>query len=110
MKKVFASKKMMRISGTKVLTIDAVDVVRFRMEQSNLRQSDLIPYFGSRSRVSEFLSRKRSPSLSHLRNLHFGLGIPAEVLLQYPKYPTQKSTTKPKEGSDVEKLLKEMEV
>lgn len=61
---------------------DPVDAVLFRMEQQNLSQKDLVPYIGSRSKVSEVLSRKRPLSLSMIRALHAGLGIPAKVLLQ----------------------------
>lgn len=54
------------------------------MEQQELSQRDLIPFIGSRSKVSEVLSGKRSLSLQMIRNLHQGLGIPADVLLQKP--------------------------
>lgn len=59
-----------------------VDAIRFRMDQADLKQQDLIPYLGSRSKVSEVLSGKRPLSLTMMRKLHDGLGIPAEVLLQ----------------------------
>src|SRR6056297_1563828 len=61
---------------------DPVDAIRFRMEQAGLKQQDLVPYMGSRSKVSEVLNRKRPLTLSMMRGLHRGLGIPAEVLLQ----------------------------
>jgi len=59
-----------------------VEAIRFRMEQANLSQRDLIPFIGSRSKVSEILSGKRSLSLPMIRALHDGLGIPLEVLVQ----------------------------
>ena len=61
---------------------DPVDAIKFRMEQLGLIRKDLIPYLGSQSKVSEVLNRKRPLSLSMMRALHDGLGIPAEVLLQ----------------------------
>ena len=61
---------------------DPVEAIRFRMEQQGLKQTDLVPFIGSRSKVSEVLSRKRSLTLSMMRALHSGLGIPAQVLLQ----------------------------
>jgi HTH-type transcriptional regulator/antitoxin HigA len=64
------------------LQVDPVDAINFRMEQQNLTQRDLIPFIGSRSKVSEVLSRKRPLTLSMIRALHSGLGIPAESLLQ----------------------------
>ena len=63
---------------------DPIAAIRFRMEQAGLKQVDLVPYVGSASRVSEILKGKRSLSLSMIRKLHAGLGIPAEVLLQEP--------------------------
>lgn len=61
---------------------DPIEAIRFRMDQQQLTQRDLIPYLGSPSRVSEVLSRKRSLTLRMIRALHKGLGIPARVLLQ----------------------------
>jgi len=63
---------------------DPVEAIKFRMEQANLKPVDLIPYIGSRSRVSEILSRKRSLTLNMIRALSSGLGIPAKVLIQKP--------------------------
>jgi HTH-type transcriptional regulator/antitoxin HigA len=60
---------------------DPVTAIRFRMEQKGLEPKDLVPLLGSRSRVSEVLSGRRSLSLKMIRNLVAGLGIPAEVLL-----------------------------
>ena len=54
------------------------------MEQSGLKQQDLVPCIGSRSKVSEVLTGKRPLSLKMIRALHKGLGIPAEVLLREP--------------------------
>ena len=61
---------------------DPIEAIKFRMEQQNLEQRDLIPYIGSRSKVSEILNRKRPLTLSMIRAIHSGLGIPAKVLLQ----------------------------
>ena len=61
---------------------DPIEAIKFRLEQQNLTSRDLIPYIGSRSKVSEVLSRKRPLTLSMIRALHSGLGIPANVLIQ----------------------------
>lgn len=61
---------------------DPIDAIRFRMEQQGLKQVDLVPLIGSKSKVSEVLNRKRPLSLAMIRNLHEVLGIPAEVLIQ----------------------------
>ncbi len=63
----------------------AIEAIRFRMDQAGLKQQDLVPYLGSRSKVSEVLSGKRPLSLAVMRKLHDELGIPAEVLLQEPE-------------------------
>lgn len=55
--------------------------IAFRMEQEDLKPKDLLPYLGSKSKVSEVLSRKRNLTLTMIRKLHQGLGIPAEALL-----------------------------
>lgn len=58
-----------------------LEAIRFRMEQNELKQNDLIPFIGAKSRVSEVLAGKRPLTLTMIRELHKGLGIPAEVLL-----------------------------
>ncbi len=61
---------------------DPIEAIKFRMEQQELTQRDLIPYMGSRSKVSEVLGGKRPLTLKMIRALNKGLGIPAEVLLK----------------------------
>ena len=63
---------------------DPISAIKFRMDQAGLTHRDLIPYIGSRSKVSEVLSGKRDLTLSMARALHQNLGIPADVLLQKP--------------------------
>ena len=63
---------------------DPVEAIKFCMEQSNLKQRDLIPLIGSRAKVSEVLSGKRAITMSMARALHEHLGIPAEILLGKP--------------------------
>jgi HTH-type transcriptional regulator/antitoxin HigA len=63
---------------------DPITAIRYRMEQQNLKPKDLVPYIGSKSKVSEVLSGQRELSLTMIRKLVSGLGIPAEVLLQEP--------------------------
>ncbi|HEY4963919.1 MAG TPA: ImmA/IrrE family metallo-endopeptidase [Candidatus Saccharimonadales bacterium] len=62
-----------------------IEAIKFRMEQAGLRSSDLIPYIGSRSRVSEVLSGKRPLTVDMIRALEQGLGIPAKVLIKKPE-------------------------
>jgi HTH-type transcriptional regulator/antitoxin HigA len=72
---------------------DPVEAIRFRLEQSDSKPGDLLPYLGTKSRVSEVMSGKRPLSLAMIRALHHGLKIPAEVLIEEPKRPTK--TTRP---------------
>lgn len=64
--------------------VDPVDAILFRMDQAGLSRKDLVPYIGSPSKVSEVLSRKKRLSLTMIRKLHKGLGIPLESLLADP--------------------------
>jgi HTH-type transcriptional regulator / antitoxin HigA len=59
-----------------------LEAIHFRMEQAGLKQKDLIPFIGTKSRVSEVLAGKRPLTLAMARELHKGLGNPAEVLLE----------------------------
>jgi HTH-type transcriptional regulator/antitoxin HigA len=59
-----------------------IEAIKFRMEQTDLKPADLIPYIGSRSRVSEILSGKRQLTIEMVRALEAGLDIPAKVLIQ----------------------------
>ncbi len=64
---------------------DPVEAIKFRMEQLNINQQALVPFIGSKSKVSEVLSGKRFLTVPMLRALHEGLGISADVLLKEPK-------------------------
>ncbi len=65
-----------------VLPPDPVEAIIHQMESQGLSRRDLIPFFGSRARVSEILNRKRALSINMIRKLHEGLGIPAEILIK----------------------------
>ena len=60
---------------------DPVAAIGFRMEQARLSPRDLIPFIGSRAKVSEVLSGKRAITMPMARALHEHLGIPVDVLL-----------------------------
>jgi HTH-type transcriptional regulator/antitoxin HigA len=61
---------------------DGVEALKYHMESKGLSPRDLIPFIGSRNRVSEVLSRKRALTLAMIRRLHEGLRIPAESLIK----------------------------
>ncbi len=58
-----------------------IEAISFVMDQKGMKQADLVPYIGSRSKVSEVLRGKRTLSLSMIRSLHTHLRIPAEILI-----------------------------
>lgn len=64
------------------VSADPIDAILFRMDQMGLRNKDLLPYFGSLSKVSEVLARKRPLSLAMMRSVHRHLDIPADILLE----------------------------
>lgn len=61
---------------------DPIEAILYHLESRGLSRRDLETYIGSRARVSEVLNRKRPLTMEMIRNLHKGLGIPAEVLIQ----------------------------
>jgi HTH-type transcriptional regulator/antitoxin HigA len=61
---------------------DPIEAILYHMESRGLSRHDLEPFIGSRARVSEILNRKRPLTMEMVRNLHNGLGIAAEVLIQ----------------------------
>ena len=61
---------------------DAVEAIKFRMEQSGLTVKDLEPVIGRKNRVYEVLSRRRTLTLRMIEGLHRKFGIPAESLLK----------------------------
>ena len=64
---------------------DPIEAIKYRMEQMQLKQKDLIPYIGNKSKVSEVLNRKIGLSLNMIINLSKGLHLPLETLIQDTK-------------------------
>jgi HTH-type transcriptional regulator / antitoxin HigA len=63
---------------------DPVEALKFVTDQRGLTVKDLEPLIGHSNRVYEILSHKRPLTLKMIRNLHTGLGIPAECLIKEP--------------------------
>ena len=78
---------------------DPIEAIKFRMEQMNLRQADIAPLFGGKTRVSEVLNGKRVLTLKMITLLNRYLGIPLESLISGNKEITLETEKK-------EKLLK----
>lgn len=60
---------------------DPIEAIKFRMEQMNLKQADIAPLFGGKTRVSEVLNGKRVLTLKMITLLNRYLGIPLESLV-----------------------------
>ncbi len=60
---------------------DPITAIHFRMEQQGLTRKDLESMIGSRARVSEVLTGKRSLTLEMVRRVRTGLGISADLLI-----------------------------
>lgn len=61
---------------------DPIEAIHYYMDTRGLSRRDLEPCLGSRARVSEVLSRKRTLTLEMIRKLNQELNIPAEILIQ----------------------------
>jgi HTH-type transcriptional regulator/antitoxin HigA len=59
-----------------------IEAILFRLDQLNMKKSELSKILGTRSRTSEILSGKRKLSLTMIRKLNTELNIPAEVLIR----------------------------
>ncbi len=68
---------------------DPIEAIKVRMEQMHLKQKDLVPYIGNKSKVSEVLNRKINLSLTMITNLASGLHLPLETLIQLPGKPVR---------------------
>jgi HTH-type transcriptional regulator/antitoxin HigA len=58
-----------------------VEAIKFRMEQMNLKQADIAPLFGGKTRVSEVLNGKRPLTLKMITLLNRYLGVPLESMI-----------------------------
>lgn len=60
---------------------DPIEAIKFRMEQMDMKKSDLAEIIGYKSHVSEIFSKKRKLTLEMIRRLHDKLKIPHESLI-----------------------------
>jgi HTH-type transcriptional regulator/antitoxin HigA len=61
---------------------DPIEVITTHMEMTGRTQRDLAILFGSPSRASEVLNRRRALTMDMARKLHHEWGIPAEALIE----------------------------
>jgi len=60
---------------------DPVEAIKIRMEELQLKQSDLADALGGENRVSEILNRKRKLTLEMIRNLTKRLSLSPGLLI-----------------------------
>ncbi len=61
---------------------DPIEAIKIRMEEMNLKQVDLVPDIGGKSRVSEILNRKRRLTVEMIRKLAKRLNLSASLLIK----------------------------
>lgn len=61
---------------------DPIEAIKIRMEEMQLKQIDLIPEIGGKSRVSEILNRKRRLTIDMIRKLATRLNLSVSLLIK----------------------------
>jgi HTH-type transcriptional regulator / antitoxin HigA len=61
---------------------DPIEAIKIRMEEMQLKQVDLIPEIGGKSRVSEILNRKRRLTVEMIRKLATRLNLSSNLLIK----------------------------
>jgi HTH-type transcriptional regulator / antitoxin HigA len=62
--------------------LDALDVIKYKMNEKGMKAKDLEPIIGSKGHVSAILSGKREITLKMAQKLKDFFSIPAEVFLR----------------------------
>lgn len=60
---------------------DPIEAIRFKMQEKELKNKDLVGKIGTKGYVSAVLNKRKPLTLELARIFHRELGIPAEVLL-----------------------------
>jgi HTH-type transcriptional regulator/antitoxin HigA len=74
--------------------LSPIEAIKVRCEQLGWSRKELEPLIGSRARVSEVLTGKRSLTLGMIRSIHRAMAIPAEILIS----GTRKGRSAPDRG------------
>lgn len=61
---------------------DPIEAIKIRMEEMQLKQTDLIDAIGGKSKVSEILNRKRKLTVKMIRNLTVKLNLSPSLLIE----------------------------
>jgi HTH-type transcriptional regulator/antitoxin HigA len=60
---------------------DPVAFLKYKMKVENLKQKDLIPFIGDKTRVSKVLNYRQELTVSMIKKLSTGLSIPVNLLI-----------------------------
>ncbi len=60
---------------------DPIAYLQYKMEQDNLKQRDLIPFIGDKTKVSKVMNRKQELTVLMITRLSKGLNIPVNFLI-----------------------------
>ena len=66
----------------KIGHLSPIQALKTRMEELELKSTDLVNIIGDKSRVSDILSMKRKLTLRMIREINRALNIPLETLIQ----------------------------
>ncbi len=88
----------------KIEGADPIQVIKMKMDYKNMKQVDLIPYFGSKSTTSKILSYKAPLTLKHIWLLSEKLDVPIELLAK--PYKVDKWNFMKKYDTKIKKRLK----
>jgi HTH-type transcriptional regulator/antitoxin HigA len=62
--------------------MDPIDLLHFAIDELGHTQAELAELFGSRSRASEILGRKRALSIDMIRRINEAWKLPLEILIR----------------------------
>jgi HTH-type transcriptional regulator / antitoxin HigA len=60
---------------------DPIAFLKYKMEVDNIKQKDLIPFIGDKTKVSKVLNYRQELTISMIRKLSKGLSIPINLLI-----------------------------
>lgn len=61
---------------------DPIEFLKYQMEKLKLKQVDLIPFIGDKTKVSKVLNHKQGLTVQMISRLSRGLNIPVSFLIQ----------------------------
>ncbi|UEM19438.1 helix-turn-helix domain-containing protein [Skermanella mucosa] len=81
--------------------LEPVDAIKAHMEMNGLSQADLSKLFGSESRASEILNRRRRLTVDMIAKLTKAWGLPADWLVQPYEIATKASSERQRPGQEL---------